>query len=196
MMSSFLDLVKARRSVRRYLPQSVDREHIKTCLEAARLAPSAHNVQPWRFLVVDDPLLKGTLCAGAFSWPYSLSKFASKAPVIVVILARPDLLAGRLGSQIQGTRYYLIDVGIAGEHFVLAAEELGLGTCWIGWFHKRKVRKILGIPRNHEIVAMLSLGHIEKKPSRQRELKDLEDIAWFNRVGGGGEEGRTWTPEG
>jgi nitroreductase len=193
--SPFLDLVRARRSVRRYLPRPVERGKIRACLEAARFAPSAHNVQPWRFLVVDDPALKERLCDGAFSWPYALSGFAAKAPVIVVILARKDVIADRLGSQVQGTRYHLLDIGIAGEHFVLEAEELGLGTCWIGWFNKRKTRKILKIPRKYDIVALLSLGHVEKKPSRERKLKGPGEIAWFNRVGGEEGEGIAWTPE-
>ncbi len=179
-------LVRARRSVRRYLPQAVDRGLIRTCLEAARLAPSAHNVQPWRFLVVDDPSLKDELCAKAFSWPYAMSRFAVKAPVIVLVLARLDVVADRLGSRFQGTEYHLLDIGIAGEHFVLQAEELGLGTCWIGWFNKRKVRRVLRIPRKYRIVAMLSLGHVERKPSRVRPLKDFRDVAWFNQIGGEG----------
>jgi nitroreductase len=195
MEKAFLDLIRSRRSVRRYLPDPVGREQILACLEAARLAPSAHNAQPWRFLVVDDPGLKSRLCAGAFSGIYSLSGFAANAPVLVVILALPGLVAGVMGSQVQGNDFYLIDVGIAGEHFVLQAEALGLGTCWIGWFNKRKVRKALGIPRKYKVVAMLSLGHIDRKPRRERTLKDPREVVWFNRVGG--EEGDgPGTPEG
>ncbi len=195
METPFLALVRGRRSVRRYLTQSVEREKIRACLEAARFAPSAHNVQPWRFLVVDDAPLKKKLCEAAFSGLYSLSKFAAIAPVVVVVLAKLDFLADRLGSQVQNTRYHLLDIGIAGEHFVLQAEELGLGTCWIGWFNKRKTRKILRIPRKFKIIAMLSLGYIEKRPSRERKLLEIREFAWFNRVGGE-EESEDWTREG
>lgn len=175
-------IIAQRRSVRRYLDKPIEREKILTCLEAARLAPSADNVQPWRFLVVDDPELKDELANNVFSGIYSVSKFAAKAPVLIMILARLDILANRIGKQIQGVNFYLIDSGIAGEHIVLQAEELGLGTCWIGWFNSRKARKILGIQKKYKIVSFLSMGYYEKKPSREKKRKNLEDIAWFNKI--------------
>jgi nitroreductase len=193
MNRTFLELVRSRRSVRRYESKPVEREKIKACLEAAWLSPSASNVQPWRFLVVDDVDLKDSLCAGAFSGIYSVSKFASEAPVIVVILALPNFVTNRLGSQVQGNQFYLLDIGIAGEHFVLQAESLGLGTCWVGWFNKRRVRKTLGIPKRYKIVAMLSLGYVGKKPGRERKLKNFEEIFWFNKVGRS-EESEECTP--
>jgi nitroreductase len=175
-------LIAQRRSIRRYLDKPVEREKILECLEAARLAPSADNVQPWRFLVIDDPELKELVSKEIFSGIYSVSKFAAKAPVLIVILARLDIIANRIGKQIQGVSFYLIDVGIAGEHIVLQAEELGLGTCWIGWFNPRKARKILDIPKKYRIVSLLSMGYYEKKPSREKKRKNLEDLVWFNRM--------------
>jgi nitroreductase len=177
----FLELVRSRRSVRRYLDKPVEREKILACLEAARLAPSAENVQPWRFLVIDDPELKDRFAAAAFSGIYSFSRFAAKAPVLVLMLARPDLLANRIGRQIQEISFYLIDVGIAGEHFALQAEELGLGTCWIGWFNARRTRRFFAIPRPYKVVCLMALGYAEGKPARERARKTLEEIAWFNR---------------
>lgn len=175
-------IIAQRRSIRRYLDKSVEREKILECLEAARLAPSADNVQPWRFLVIDDPELKDKFAKEVFSGIYSISKFAAKAPVLIMILARLDIIANRIGKQIQNIHFYLIDTGIAGEHIVLQAEELGLGTCWIGWFNSRKARKILNIPRKYKIVSLLSMGYYEKKPSREKKRKSLEDIAWFNKI--------------
>jgi len=180
--SFFQQLVQNRRSIRKYLDKPVEREKILTCIEAARLAPSADNVQPWRFLVIDDPKLKDRLTAEVFSGIYSISSFAGKAPVIIVVLARLDIIANRIGKQIQNIHYYLIDIGIAGEHLVLQAQELGLGTCWIGWFNIRRARKILKIPRRYKIVSMMTMGYYEKKPSRERKRKPLEDIAWFNKI--------------
>ncbi len=90
--TKFLELVRSRRSIRRFLPKPVEREKILTCLEAARLAPSAENVQPWRFVVIDDPDLKKRLCGQIFSGIYFPSKFASEAPVLILILARLDFL--------------------------------------------------------------------------------------------------------
>jgi nitroreductase len=178
------EIIQQRRSIRRYLSRPVEREKIIACLEAARLAPSAENAQPWRFLVIDDPELKARVSEKAFSGIYSPCRFGSQAPVLVLLLARLDFLANRLGKLIQGTQFYLLDLGIAGEHFVLKAEELGLGTCWIGWFNARAVRKFLKIPRKYRLVAMLSVGYPEKRPSREQQRKPLEEIAWFNRLEG------------
>lgn len=179
---TFQQLVKSRRSIRRYLGKPVEREKILTCIEAARLAPSADNVQPWRFLIIDDPELKAKLAQHVFSGIYFISKFAAKAPVLIMILARLDIIANRIGKQIQNLHFYLLDIGIAGEHIVLQAEELGLGTCWIGWFNIRKARKLLKIPRKYKIVSLMALGYYEKKPSREKKRKTLEEIAWFNKI--------------
>ena len=178
----FQQLVKNRRSIRRYLEKPVEREKILACIEAARLAPSADNVQPWRFLIIDDPELKSQLAKEVFSGIYYISKFAAKAPVLIMILARLDIIANRIGKQIQNINFYLIDVGIAGEHFVLQAEELGLGTCWIGWFNSRKARKFLKIPRKYKIVSLMAVGYYEKRPPKEKKRKKLEEIVWFNRM--------------
>lgn len=179
------EIIKRRRSIRRYTDQPVEREKILACLEAARLAPSAENAQPWRFVVIDDPELKNRVAATAFSGIYSACKFAARAPVLVLLLARQDFLANRLGRAIQGTQFYLLDLGIAGEHFVLKAEELGLSTCWIGWFNLRGIRKLLKIPRKYRPVAIISLGYAASRPPGEDHVrKKLEEIAWFNRVEG------------
>ena len=180
--NTFQQLVKARRSIRRYLEKPVERKKILACIEAARLAPSAENVQPWRFLIIDDPDLIAQLAKEAFSGIYFVTKFAAKAPVIIVILARLDIIANRIGKQIQNIHYYYIDSGIAGEHIVLQAEELGLGTCWIGWFNTRKARRFLKIPRKYKIVSLMAMGYYEKKPSREKKRRKLEEIAWFNKI--------------
>lgn len=180
--SFFQELVKSRRSVRRYLDKPVEREKILTCIEAARLAPSADNVQPWRFLIIDDAELKARYTKEIFSGIYSVSRFAEKAPVLIVILARLDIIANRIGKQIQNIQYYLLDIGIAGEHIVLQAQELGLGTCWIGWFNIRKARKFLKIPRKYKIVSMLAMGYFERRPPKEKKRKRLEEIAWFNKI--------------
>ena len=178
----FRELVRSRRSIRRYLDKPVEREKILTCIEAARLAPSADNVQPWRFLIIDDPKLKAQYAKKVFSGIYSISNFAKKAPVLILILARLDIIANRIGKQIQNIQFYLLDIGIAGEHVVLQAQELGLRTCWIGWFNIRRARKLLKIPRKYKIVSMLAMGYSEKRPSKEKKRKKLEEIAWFNKI--------------
>ena len=178
----FQKILAGRRSIRRFLPAPVEPEKLRACLEAARIAPSAHNVQPWRFVVVDDPDLKERLTSAAFSGIYYTSKFAAQAPVILVLLAKPAGGVARLGSKIQGVPYFLIDMGIAGEHVVLQAEELGLATCWMGWFDYRKARKVLAIPRTFKLVAMMPLGYAEKRPQREPPRKTFENIVAFNKA--------------
>ncbi|MGD8539835.1 MAG: nitroreductase family protein [Candidatus Aminicenantes bacterium] len=179
----FQRLVEGRRSIRRYTDKPVEREKILLCLEAARLAPSADNAQPWRFLVIDDVDLKQHFCNEVFSGIYSISKFAQQAPVLIVILARLNIIAHRIGKQIQNIHFHLLDIGIAGEHIVLQAEELGLGTCWIGWFNTRKARKALNIPREYKIASLLSMGYYEKKPLKEKKRKQLAEVVWFNEIG-------------
>jgi nitroreductase len=177
---SFLDLVKSRRSVRKFRSEPVPREALVKCVEAARLAPSAENVQPWRFLIVDEPQVKSELCRQAFSGIYRVTRWAEQAPALVVILAELDFLANRIGKEITGIHYYLIDVGIAGEHFVLQAQEQQLGTCWIGWFSQRGVRKALKLPRKYRPVSLLAVGYSAVSEPREKKRKLLEEVCWFN----------------
>jgi nitroreductase len=170
--TDFLRLVRSRRSVRRYAGRLVEREKILSCIEAARLAPSAENVQPWRFIVLDDRQKIRDFSQEAFSGIYRFTRWAGKAPLLIAICAELDWLANRLGKEIQGTHYYLLDIGIAGEHLVLQALELGLGSCWIGWFHARKAKKVLGVPRSWKVVSLLALGYpAEKKKEKEKKKK-------------------------
>jgi len=181
-VSPFRELVQGRKSIRRFNSQSLERERVNLCLDAARLAPSAENAQPWRFLVIDDPQVKQDFAAQAFSGIYRVSVFAESAPVLILILARLNLVTHRVGRQIQDIHYHYIDIGIAGQHIVLQAEELGIGTCWLGWFSIRKSRKYFKIPAKYKIMSMLAMGYYEKKPSRERKRKTLEEIVFYNQI--------------
>jgi len=178
---ALLDLIKQRKSIRDFLDRPVEREKIMMCLEAARLAPSACNSQPWKFIVVDDKSLKDKLCRAAFSGIYSMNSFCQKAPVLVVVVSEKSRFLARIGGMFRGTKYYLIDIGIAGEHFVLQAEDLGLGTCWIGWFNERAVKSILNIPQHKKIDMLIALGYYDREklpPEHGRE--PMDKIASFN----------------
>ncbi len=166
--------------MRRFQDKPIEREKLVQCVEAAHLAPSAENVQPWRFCIVDDPTVKTKLAKHAFSGIYKATRWAEQAPVLLVIFAELDILANRLGKQMTGINYYLIDIGIAGEHFVLQAEELGLGSCWIGWFNPKGAKKALNVPRAYRAVEMLALGYPAEHYRRERKRKPLEAIHFFN----------------
>ena len=175
----FMGLVKGRRSVRRFRNEPVARDLIEKCVEAARFAPSAENLQPWRFLVFDEPQLKNALAGAAFSGIYRVTNWASKAPVLVVVLAERKL-ATQIGSLLQGSQWWLLDVGIAGEHFVLQAQELGLGTCWIGAHDEQIAKEVLGVPENVRVVAMTPLGYPGQEPG-PKTRKSLDRIVCYDR---------------
>ena len=180
MRNGLMETIRQRRSVRNYADKPVSRDLIMECLEAVRFAPSACHVQPWKFLIIDDPDQISALSEVAFSGIYKPTRFAAKAPVLAVLLTEFDLFVQGAGRQIQGTQYHLLDAGIAGEHFVLRAAELGLGTCWIGWYNRRKVRKFLKLSRRYNICALLSLGWpAGNYQFQEKERKPLSKIAWF-----------------
>lgn len=179
-----MDLVRRRRSVRKYLPKPVPREDILKCIEAARLAPSACNSQPWKFIVVDDPELKNRLCDRIFSGIYSMNKFAKEAPVLVAVVSEKQTFLSSLGGQIRSTQYYLVDVGIACEHFILQAAELGIGSCWIGWFDEKPLKEMLKVPREKKVDIVISLGYPEEGRPVLKSRKSLETISAFNRYEG------------
>jgi nitroreductase len=176
-----IDLFKQRRSVRNFLDKPVEREKIMTCLEAARLAPSASNSQPWSFLVIDDPVLRDSLCKNAFSGPYFVNSFCRKAPVMLVVISERSKFLTRIAAVFRGTQFYLIDIGISVEHFVLQAEELGLGTCWIGWFNESAVKNTLSIPESKRVDILVAVGYRDtSKPFNEPKREKLEDIIAFN----------------
>ena len=113
---ALLDLIKHRKSVRDFLDKAVEREKIMMCLEAARLAPSACNSQPWKFIVVDDKQLKDKLCKAAFGGVYFINSFCKMAPVIVVVVSEKGKFMARIGGMFRGTKYYLIDIEIGRAH--------------------------------------------------------------------------------
>lgn len=134
------EIFEARRSVRGYTSQPVKEEDIKAIFEAARVAPSACNSQTWRFIAVTDRTVIHKIAQEGMRLVVR-NAWIDTAPLVIVGCAQLDILANRVGSLITGIEYYQIDLGIAMEHIVLKATELGLGTCWIGWFNEKRSRK-------------------------------------------------------
>jgi len=176
----FLDIVKARRSVRKYSDRPVPREAIDRCIGAARLAPSACNSQPWYFIAVDEMGLKDDFGKAAFSGIYSINSFAKAAPVLIVVITEQSGYVACLGGRIKGVQYSLIDVGIACEHLVLQAEEEGLGTCWLGWFNESAVKKTLGLPKDKKVDIIISVGYPGEESVREKPRRRLEEVRRYN----------------
>ena len=176
---NFIELVKNRRSTRKYTSKTVPREIIDKCLEAARLAPSSCNSQPWYFIAVDDEEVRSEIVKKSLSGIYSLNSFVKNAPVIIVVITERSKYASRLGGFFRNIKYSLIDIGIACDHFILQAEELGVGTCWLGWFNEKAVKKILGLPKSTKIDIMISMGYPEKVSEKEKKRKSLDEIRRF-----------------
>lgn len=178
----FSALVQQRFSARKYLNKPVEREIINQCIESARLAPSASNSQPWRFIVVDDRDLVSSISAQTYSKLVSFNRFVDNAPVIVVLLIEKPKLITQIGGKIKNKEYPLIDIGIAAEHFCLQATELGLGTCMLGWFNEKAIKEILNIPKSKTIGLLISLGYADYEKIPNKKRKTLDEIVHFNRL--------------
>jgi len=170
MMEGIIPAIIKRRSIRAYKDTPVEEEKVLRLLEAARLAPSAKNFQEWQFIVVRDRDTRKALARAARN-----QMFVAEAPVVIVACAVSP------GYEMTcGHPAFLIDLAIAGEHICLQAAEDGLGTCWIGAFYQDRVKKILGIPDDVSVVALIPVGYPDAPP-REFSRKPLEEIVSYER---------------
>ncbi|MHC4187525.1 MAG: nitroreductase family protein [Planctomycetota bacterium] len=164
-----LEAIRKRYSCRAYLDKPIEQEKLDIILEAARLAPSARNMQDWRFVIVSDPEIKKKVATCT-----NKPDVFKKAGVIVIACSITDYVM-RCG-QPAGP----IDVSIALEHISLQAAQLGLGTCWIGSFDLETVRKVLEIPEGVAVIELMTIGYPAdewKKPNRE----PVDKIASYNK---------------
>ena len=175
---NFHELITKRQSERQYDARPIEQDKITQCIEAARMAPSACNAQPWKFIVADEPELKKQLAAAVAG--VGMNKFAFEAPVIVaIVLEKPNAMS-KIGSVLKGKEYTLMDIGIAAAHFCLQATDLGLGTCIIGWFDEKKVRTLLHVPDKKRIPLLLTVGYADGE-IRKKQRKELQTIYGKNK---------------
>jgi len=160
--------IRERHSVRSYLPDPIPPSKLARIMEAARLAPSAANIQPWHFVIVIDHQKREALSRrGVFA------RFLSDSPVVIV----------GCGNR-KASRWYIVDTAIAMQNMVLAATAEGLGTCWVGSFDEEHVRKLLNIPEQFSVIAIIAIGHarVERDITGAilhlfRRRKQLKEIA-------------------
>ncbi len=180
---SFDEIIIKRRSVRAYEKEAVPNESLRQIIETARFAPSAHNTQPWRFVAVTDKQKVSMIFAKALGGIVSNS-WGETAPAFIVACAKKSFLVHILAGGVKRIPYHYLDMGTAIEHILLKAAELGLGTCWIGWFNERAVRSIFSIPRALEIVSLIAIGYPSQQKEQQPRAKlKLDDILFWNRYG-------------
>ena len=172
----FFEVIKERRSIRKYKDLPVATEIMERVLDAARLAPSWHNQQCWRFLVVTnaDKRLK---MQDVVSEANPGRRGLQQAPVLVMVCAYPEESGMK-----QGRDYYMADAAIAFEHLCLAAKAVGLGTCWVGGFDEEAVKSIVDIPEGVRVVGITPLGYPDQEPN-PRPRKSLAEIAFLEEWG-------------
>ena len=173
-MSNFLELVMARQSDRAYEPgRKIERETLERILEAARMAPSACNGQPWHFTVVTEEALLKEVAAATAS--LGMNKFAKDASALVLITHESTNITSKLGCGIKDKDFPMMDLGIASAYMTLAAEAEGIGSCILGWFDDAKLREICSLDAPARLV--ITLGYPKEGDKlREKKRKDMAEI--------------------
>ncbi len=182
------ETIKWRRSVRKFSSQKIEKDKILRILEAGRLAPSSSNRQARHFVVVDEPEIIAKIPEKVTFGTKSIISWIKDAPLVIVgcyTKAITHLVAGLYGHE-----NHLIDISIAMTHMVLEATELGIGTCYIGWFNEKHLKRILKIPDHYRIAMLVVFGY-PAEPStpegiggiKPRPRKELKEIVSYNQWG-------------
>ncbi len=172
---NFQELILKRESCRAYDDaRPVEDEKLQKVLEAVRLAPSACNGQPYHLTVCRGEKAKN---AASATQGMGMNKFASQAPVLIVISETPYVKTAALGSKIKGNDYRSMDIGIAAAYLTAAATEQGLSTCILGWLDDEKLRKICGVDGAVRLV--ITLGYARDESVREKKRKCLEELVTY-----------------
>lgn len=174
-----IELIKYRQSDRAYLSNPIEKDKLERILEAGRLAPSACNAQPWKFIIVDQQELKNKIADCTSSKILGMNHFTKQAPIHIVIVEEKANFTSNAGSLIKNKQFPLIDIGITAEHICLQAAAEGLGTCMLGWFDEPKVKKLLNIPKSKRVPLIITLGYSASE-TREKRRKDSKEIISYN----------------
>ena len=177
---TIFDLIVSRQSDRKYSDNTVEKEKLDRIVEAGRMAPSACNAQPWKFIVVTDPQLVLQIADAASAKLIGMNSFVAQAPVILVIVREKPNMSSKVGATIKNKDYSLIDIGIATENICLQAKAEGIGSCIIGWFDERRIKKLLDIPKSKRVELIITLGY-SLSETREKRRKPFEEIVSYNR---------------
>lgn len=168
----FYEVITKRKSVRKYKSDPIPDDVLNKILEAGRIAPSAKNIQPWRFIVIRDKETKKRIAEASRG-----QLWIADADVIVVGCILNDIAWGRMGGYMSSGQ---VDVAIALEHMILAAAAEGLGTCWIGAFVEKDVKEILEVPDNVTVIALTPIGYPAEEP-KDRGRKSMKEIVSYDK---------------
>ena len=169
---NFMEIAQVRQSCRAYDEgRIVEREKLDAILEAARLAPSACNGQPYHFTVCKGDTAKAVAKA---TQGMGMNKFASQAPVLIVISEMPYVKSAAMGAKVKGNDYRSIDIGITTAYLTAEAAAQGLGTCILGWFDDDKIRAICGL--SYPVRLVITLGYPKEDTVRPKKRRDLGEL--------------------
>lgn len=172
--------ISLRQSDRGYSDKPVEKEKLERILEAGRLAPSACNSQPWKFIVVDDPALRKDIAKASSAKALGFNKFTDQAQIFIVIVREKSKPVAQIGKTIKDRDYSLIDIGIAAENICLQAAAEELGSCMLGWFNEKRVKKLLKVPAEKRAELIITLGY-PSKPHRKKQRKDPGEVISYNQ---------------
>jgi len=169
-----LELILRRQSDRKYSNKPVEQEKLDRIIEAGRMAPSACNAQPWKFIVVTDPAVLGKMTEAASAQLLGMNVFVGQAPVLIVIVRENPNFSSRVGRTIKSKDYSHIDIGIATENMCLQATAEGLGSCILGWFDEKQARYILEIPSSKRVELIITIGYsLSEYRTKKRKPKEV-----------------------
>ena len=175
-----MEFVSTRQSVRAYdADRPVEKEKIQRIVEAARLAPSACNAQPWHLIVVDEPELKNKVADATSARVLGMNHFTKQAPVHIVLVEEKVNLSSGVGGWVKQKDYAQMDLGVIAAHIVLAAHAEGLGTCILGWFNEPKMRSLLSIPDSKRVWLDIAIGY-SAQPLRNKKRKPMTQVVSYN----------------
>lgn len=177
----FLQFVSTRQSDRAFDPERpVEKEKLDRILEAARMAPSACNAQPWHMIVVDDPELKNRVADATSTRALGINHFTKQAPVHILLVEEKVNLSSGIGGWVNQKDYAQMDLGVVAAHIVLAAHAEGLGSCIVGWFDEEKMRELLSIPDSRRVWLDIVIGY-STQALRSKKRKSKEEIVSYNK---------------
>lgn len=175
-----LKLIISRQSDRKYSGRQIEKDKLDRIIEAGRMSPSACNAQPWKFIVVNEPELVSKVAEAASAKLIGMNTFVAQAPVIIVIVREKANMSSKVGATIKNKDYSLFDIGIATENICLQAEAEGIGSCIIGWFDEKQIRKLLDVPGSKRVELLITLGY-SLSDKREKRRKPPEEVVSFNK---------------
>ena len=178
--TKILELIISRQSDRKYCDKQIEKEKLDRIIEAGRMAPSACNAQPWKFIVITEPELVQKVAEAASAKLLGMNSFVNQAPVNIIVVREKPNFSSKIGATIKKKDYSLIDIGIASENICLQAKAEGIGSCIIGWFDENLLKKTLNIPAKKRVELIITLGY-SLSEQREKRRKPADETVSYNK---------------